>query len=143
PRLAAELTRRAPSSDSHIVGPEITPASIAEIEAAAEAASHVVVSISARVAKGEPALHASQRDLLDRLAARGRPLIVVAFESPYVLSEVPLSATLIATYGVTDTTSSAVAVVLFGETPAIGRLPVSLPGVAAVGAGLQLPARPM
>jgi uncharacterized protein YbbC (DUF1343 family)/CubicO group peptidase (beta-lactamase class C family)/beta-glucosidase-like glycosyl hydrolase len=143
PRLAAELTRRAPSSDSHIVGPEVTEETIAEIETAAAAASHVIVSISARVATDEPALHASQRDLLDRLAARGRPLIVVAFESPYVLSEVPSSATLIATYGVTDATAAAVAAVLFGEAPAIGRLPVSLPGVAAVGAGLQLPARPM
>lgn len=79
----------------------------------------------------------AQAQLVNRLLAEGVPLIVVAVRDPYDLLSVPTAPTMLATYASPPPTLRALAVVLQGGATPRGRLPVELPGLFAVGAGLR------
>lgn len=87
-------------------------------------------------------LDANQTSLLQALADTGVPVVAVAFGSPYQLLGLPDGIdVLIAAWGPWAPNQRAAVSALLGNSAISGRLPVSLPGLANVGAGLQLPAR--
>jgi beta-N-acetylhexosaminidase len=67
----------------------------------------------------------------------GNKTIVTAFGNPYIGTQIPEVKTYLCTYS--DTTVSAASLIkaFFGEIPIHGRLPVSIPGIAQRGAGLD------
>jgi beta-N-acetylhexosaminidase len=71
--------------------------------------------------------------------ARQLPLAVVSFASPYYLKEVREAAACVCAYGYLETSQRAAAEMVLGRQPPLGRLPVSIPGVAPYGTGLRLP----
>ncbi len=75
--------------------------------------------------------------LLDSLAARGKPVIGVSFGNPYIVMGFPRIDTYVCAYSGAPVAVSATAEVGFGEEPASGKLPVSMPGVYPFGSGLQ------
>ena len=63
--------------------------------------------------------------------------IVVAFGNPYLGAQVPGIETYLCTFSNTTDSATSLLKVLFGESPIHGRLPVTIPNIAARGAGLD------
>jgi CubicO group peptidase (beta-lactamase class C family) len=93
--------------------------------------------------KGSIGLPDDQATVLDRLIAAGKPVIVACFGSPYTVERFPAAKTWIAAFSTVDVAQRAVGRALFGQVPVGGRIPVNVPGVVPLGAGLDLAANPM
>jgi beta-N-acetylhexosaminidase len=78
-----------------------------------------------------------QAKLVNALLASGASVVLVALRDPYDLLAFPNASTMLATYGVPPPTFAALAEVLTGKVRPQGRLPVELPGLFALGDGLQ------
>lgn len=109
------------------------PDAIAHARSLAEGAAAVVYA----VADGHEA--PAHLALIRELIAAGKPVIVVGLGMPYELTAAPEIETYIAAYGFRDANLKGVGPLLFGRTPARGRLPVSIPGLYPAGHGLDLP----
>jgi beta-N-acetylhexosaminidase len=72
-------------------------------------------------------LDRAQQAIMHRLAAAGRPTLGIAVCDPYDAAALPEVGTYLATYDYSPPALRAVAAVLFGQTPAAGHLPVTLP----------------
>ena len=75
--------------------------------------------------------------LADIVKTAANKTVVAAFGNPYIGTQIPGIGTYVCTFS--DTPTSAVSLVraLFGEIPIHGRLPVTLPGIAQRGSGLD------
>jgi CubicO group peptidase (beta-lactamase class C family) len=93
--------------------------------------------------KGSIGLPDDEAALVNKLLSAGKPVVVAGFGSPYLAESFPTAKTYIASFGTGDVAQRAMGRALFGQTPVGGRLPVNVPGVAALGAGLDLAASPM
>lgn len=78
-----------------------------------------------------------QAKLVNALLESGAPVVLVALRDPYDLLAFPNALTMLATYSVPPPTLAALAEVLTGKVRPQGRLPVELPGLFALGDGLQ------
>ncbi len=160
----AELTRRRIEVETRTLGPEVSAETADEIVAAARGFTHVVVSAFVRVASGESGagggFSPSQARLLRRLVqprpvspvgpapaaestGSGPAVILISFGSPYLLAHLPEVPVYVCTYGWSSASRSATVAALFGEAPAGGRLPVTLPGLYDAGHGIAIPRREM
>ena len=81
-------------------------------------------------------------DFVTELDRRGRHPIVVAMGNPYFLQQVPEVGAYLVGWGGFPVSQRAAARALLGVAPITGRLPISIPPVAAVGDGLMRPAGP-
>jgi beta-N-acetylhexosaminidase len=104
-----------------------------------------IAAIFVRVvdSKGSIGLPDDQVALVNRLLATGKPVIVACFGSPYVIQRFPNAKTWLAAFSTVDVAERAVGRALFGQIGVGGRLPVNIPDVASLGAGLDLAANPM
>lgn len=118
------------------------PADVEPILEAARGADAVLVALFVRVStgRGTIAIPAVARDAIERLAASGARVVAISFGSPYVLSDLPGVRTALAAYGSQADGQVAAARALFGEAAITGRLPVTIPGIAPRGTGIQKPA---
>ena len=94
-------------------------------EATTAAAEHQIVVIGTIDATPE------QARLVDALLQESDKVITVALRTPYDLASYPSAPTHLCTYGIHRPSMEALAAVLFGEAVAPGRLPVSIPDIAA------------
>jgi len=134
---AKEIRQRLPSAPLTTLDPSVPEV---EIEAAAGIASgcgKVVVAAFASVAayRGDNALAGSFPKLMERLLGAGKPLLFVALGNPYLIRHFPGVAAYLATFSTVPPSEIAAVKVLFGEIPARGRLPITIPGIAARAAG--------
>ena len=104
-----------------------------------------IAAIFVRVAdrKGSIGLPDEEAAVVDRLLAAGKPVVVACFGSPYLAQRFPAAKTWLTAFSTVDVAQRAVGRALFGQVAVHGRLPVNIPGVAALGAGLDLSANPM
>src|SRR6266851_1876242 len=104
-----------------------------------------IAAIFVRVAdrKGSIGLPDDEAAVVDRLLAAGKPVIVACFGSPYLVERFPAAKSWVAAFSTVDVAQRAVGRALFGQVSIAGRLPVNVPGVAPLGAGLDLRANPM
>ena len=65
---------------------------------------------------------------------------MVSFGSPYVAADFPEVENYVCAYSNVMTSEIAAAKAIFGEIPFLGRLPVTIPGVAQIGTGMNQPA---
>lgn len=79
-----------------------------------------------------------QGRIVQGLLDTGKPVIGIAAYNPYDLLAFPTLGTYLVTYEYTRPAFAAVARVLFGEVQAQGRLPVSIPGLYAVGSSMKI-----
>jgi beta-N-acetylhexosaminidase len=112
---------------------------------AADTYDVAIAAIFVRVAdrKGSIGLPDDEAAVIDRLLAAGKPVVVACFGSPYLIERFPAAKTWITSFSTVDVAQRAVGRALFGQIAVGGRLPVNVPGVATLGAGLDLPANPM
>ncbi|HEY7333947.1 MAG TPA: glycoside hydrolase family 3 N-terminal domain-containing protein [Bryobacteraceae bacterium] len=69
------------------------------------------------------------------------PVVLVSLGSPYLLGAFPKAAASVAAFSPTVPSEVSVAKALFGDIPIGGRLPVTIPGLALRGDGIELPVR--
>src|SRR5947209_13174530 len=94
--------------------------------------------------KGNVDVPAEQAALAEQIYKTGKPVITLAFGSPYLIERFPQAETWLAAFGISDVAQISVARALFGEIPVRGKLPVTIPGVnLKAGFGMELPANPM
>ncbi|MBS1858347.1 MAG: hypothetical protein JST11_23455 [Acidobacteria bacterium] len=77
---------------------------------------------------------------LENLIAAGKPVILVALGNPYVLRNFPTVSAYLATFSTVPPSEIAAVRALFGEIDIQGHLPVTIPGQAKYGDGIQVKA---
>jgi beta-N-acetylhexosaminidase len=79
---------------------------------------------------------------LEDLALSGKPIIVISFGSPYLLSAFPSVSSYVLAWGGAPVSQRAAALAVLGYRGIDGRLPISLPPIHSFGAGTtRLPIR--
>ncbi len=121
PALGASLRRYHADVDEVVIEPEPDAASIVTLRDRAAAADLIVI--------GTIDAHRStaQLRLVEAVAATGIPTIAVALRGPWDVAAYPAGIASLATYSIVPGSLDALAAVVSGEAPAVGRLPVGLP----------------
>jgi CubicO group peptidase (beta-lactamase class C family) len=141
----AELEERRVDATTVFLGAEVSEQTAAGLLRDAESFTHVLVSAFVRVtsSKGTADMAASHAALLRRLAAAGRPLIVVSYGSPYLLRQFPEAPVYVSAYGAAASSQRAAVAAIFGENAVGGTLPVTIPELYPKGHGLRIGRREM
>ncbi len=140
--FASEVRRRVPNARLITLDPAASEADLAQAAAASASCDRTVFAAFVSVAayRGSVALPGGFPQLVDTVAAAGKPVVLVALGNPYLLRNFPGVAGYMTTYSTVRPSETAAVKALFGEIAIRGRLPVTIPGVAEYGAGIQLPA---
>ncbi len=128
----------------------------APVVEAVEAAEHVIAALyvvpvagkAMRAAGGgltntvamDDATGALLTAILDRAADR---TVVLAMGNPYVVQDFPAIQNYLCAFSNATVSETAAVKGIFGEIPISGHLPVTIPGIAARGEGIERPVRPM
>jgi beta-glucosidase-like glycosyl hydrolase len=121
------------------VGPGAGAGEYEKMLAEASKSELIVVApfVKRAASKGTVALPEAQAEFVRRLIASGKPVVVAAFGGPYLIRQFPDAPAYLTAYAIEDVAQAAAVRVLFGEVPARGRLPVRIPGLFEIGAGIQ------
>lgn len=131
--LGAGLKAQHENVTEVLLGRHPTPEQAAEVRALAGEAAAIVY------AAYNPGDYAEHQSLIRELIKTGKPVVVVGAGEPYDLLALPEIETYIAAYGCRAPNLYGVGALVFGKAQAKGKLPVSIPGLYAVGYGLSLP----
>lgn len=142
-RFAQEFARRAKNARIVTVDSSMPMAALAAEAGDTGGCSAIVVSANVAVAayQGDIALGGDLSSFLQKLTEGPAPVVMVAVGNPYLLASFPRVAGYLATFSITVPSEFSAVKALFGQMPVTGHMPVSIPGFAAVGDGIQLPAR--
>jgi beta-N-acetylhexosaminidase len=137
--LSQELAKRAAGGKIIALDPAMPDS---EIDAAAQSASAnkeiAVLAFASVGAYRGMALPGNFPKLVDTLVATGRPLTLVSLGSPYLVRSFPRAGAFLTTYSPVPTAEITAVKALFGEIDINGRLPVTIPGIAAPGFGISV-----
>jgi beta-N-acetylhexosaminidase len=101
--------------------------------------SYVVAAFSTAAAyRNSVGLAGDLPQVIQALVASRKPVILVALGNPYLLRGFPEVTAYLATFSTVAPSETAAVKALFGEITIRGRLPVSIPGMAQAGEGLQV-----
>jgi beta-N-acetylhexosaminidase len=76
-------------------------------------------------------------DLINALQKSGAKVVLATFSNPYIASELPATPAYLVAWGGAPVSQRAAARGLLGLAPITGQLPITIPSVAAYGAGLR------
>jgi beta-N-acetylhexosaminidase len=142
-RFQTEFARRAPQARIIFVDGTMPQAELeAALPAAGSCSSMVVAAfISVAAEKGSVALPGDLGPFIQKLTEGPVPVVFVSAGNPYLLASAPKCTAYLASFSVTQPSEASAVKALFGEIPITGRLPVSIPGFAMLGDGIQLGGR--
>ena len=137
-----ELRKRSPNSAQATLDPSMTRAAMDDsIGKLPGCQQYIVAAFSTAAAyRGAVGLAGDLPQFLQALIDSHKPLILIALGNPYLLRSFPEVAAYLATFSTVPVSEIAAVKAIFGEINIRGRLPVSIPGLAEYGQGLQLPA---
>ncbi len=138
--LLLELRKRSPALTVRALDPAMPDQVVIDLaQTAAHSCASVFVAAFDTVGayRGNVALGGSYPGFLKAIAAAA-PTVLIAFGNPYLLRSFPDVAGYLATFSTAPTSETAVARALSGEIPLTGRTPVTIPGFAKYGDGIQL-----
>ncbi len=141
--FAQEIRKRSPSSVVISLDPTTSDADVQAAMVRAAAAQNYVVAAFASVAayRGNVALGGGYPALVQNLIATKKPVAMLALGNPYLLRSFPGVAGYLTTYSSVPVAEVAAAKALFGEIAIGGKLPVTIPGLAKYGDGIEVAAR--
>jgi beta-N-acetylhexosaminidase len=128
--LAGRLAERGLATTAFDTGMSPSDAAIASAVEQAKVNDLVVVATNRAWTR------AGQQELVARLLATGKPVVVVAVRDPYDIAYFTDAPTYLATYSTTAVSSESLARVLLGEVQPHGKLPVSVPAAGDPGTTL-------
>ncbi len=139
--FAATMARAGTTINTMVLDDRSSDDEVSKAINAATRADVVIVSMYGRVRSGQArsvALPEPGAKALNTLLDRNAPLVGISFGNPYLLMSFPKLQTYLVAYGDMPSLQKAAAVALLGKTDITGRLPISLPGLYPLGAGIQL-----
>jgi beta-N-acetylhexosaminidase len=147
--FVAQLRRRVPGATIFYID-NSTSEGVAQDLLAAVANASTVIAVAeafpsagrmmrgAALQKGSAGLDHGATALLSSIVkTAGAKTVVVAFGNPYVGSDIPGISTYICTFSNTSDSGNSLVSALFGENAIHGKLPVTIPGIAKIGSGLD------
>jgi beta-N-acetylhexosaminidase len=136
--LDREIRARVPGAKIVRLDTRSTPEEAKAAVEAARDADVVLLSlfVRARSGQGKFVIPEAAKSAIPALLASGKPVVAVAFGSPYLLRDFPGLPTYLAAWGSQDVVQVAAARALFGEAAIEGRLPITIPGLAKRGDGI-------
>ena len=145
PAFTAMLRASYPRLRSELLLPTVDRdgGTVQRLLAAADSADQVIVA-SYMIQTSESATSTapgSLQSLVRGLTARGKSPVLVAFGNPYLLREIPEVGAYLVAWGGSTASQVAAARALAGAVAITGRLPVSIPPLVAIGAGVSRPVR--
>ena len=138
-KLVEEIGARAGSMRAHWLDPQMPKAELMEVaNSLVNSCQAVVVApfVNASAYRGNVALLGSYPEFVGRLLESPVPVAMAAFGSPYVLKAYEKAAASVATCSTSVSSESALVRALLGEIGFEGKLPVTIPEFAPLGAGL-------
>jgi beta-N-acetylhexosaminidase len=102
---------------------------------------YVGAFVTVEAYRGSVALEGGLSGFLNTLLKGSPPVALISLGSPYLLRNFPDAGTYAATFSTSTTSEIAAARAIFGEIPIRGKLPVSIPGLAKLGDGIQVAAK--
>ncbi len=143
--FARELRARVRDARVFYVDARVAAGLDDEIMTALDHAQTIIAAVYAVPAAGKMGNSVAMSDatgaLLQRLLDRGASkTVVIAMGSPYLASNFPALETYLCTFSNATVSEVSAVKALFAEIPIQGHLPVTIPNVAARGAGIQRPA---
>jgi beta-N-acetylhexosaminidase len=142
--LARELARGAPSLRTFVTNPAMPDELLNAIGSQTSQCKQIYVSAFVTVAasRGSVNLEGGLGGLLKALIRGPVPVALLSFGNPYLLRDFPDVSSYAAMFSTAPTSESAAAKAILGEIAISGKMPVSIPGLAKIGDGLDVPAKP-
>ena len=135
-RFQEEVRKRAPKVKVMLVDNSLPAGALDSILGDLSSCSAIVFAAYTT----NPTLAGDLPALVDRLSESAVPVVFVTFGNPYLLAKHPKVSAYMPAFSTAPTSEAAAAKALFGEIPITGRMPVSIPGLAQYGDGLQVQA---
>lgn len=125
--------------------PTLLSASVENALRAAQGADVVIVSsyFGASSSTASLAAPGGMADLLNGLQSAGSKVVLASFSNPYIATELPVTAAYLIAWGGAAVSQRAAARAVLGIAPISGQLPITIPSVAAYGAGVMRAALPI
>ena len=151
--LEREIRFRAPDANVVYTDPDLATAMAPSILSSVQQAEKVVIAVYAAPTAGKVvqtnsgarnsvSLPDPSTDLLQRILKLGaQKTVVVAVGNPYLAKDFPEVQNYLCTFSAAPVSEVSAAKALFGEIEIHGRLPVTIPGIAARGTGVTELAR--
>jgi beta-N-acetylhexosaminidase len=133
------LSARAPTARWLLLDPALPESEFASTIASTGACDSIVVAAFTGF-RGNGSLPEKQARFVDSLAGLGKHLLLVSLGNPYLLRHYPAFPVLLATFSTSPHSEVAAAKAVLGELAAQGRLPVTIPGIASYGDGIEVSA---
>jgi beta-N-acetylhexosaminidase len=133
------IRERLPQAETIRVDGRTTDTEYAALAARTDSADLILVSayVSPREFAGTVGAQAGFSQFVEKIALSGKPIIVLSFGSPYLLSAFPSVSSYLLAWGGSPISQRAAALAVLGEREIDGRLPISLPPALPFGAGLH------
>jgi len=143
--LTLELKRHAPNIPLYVAHSGMPEDLLTAIAAQTAKCQRIYAAgfVTVAAARGNVALEDSLTKFMQLLEHGVPPVALISIGNPYLLRDFPDVAAYAAAFTPAPTSETAAAKAILGEIPIGGRLPVSIPGIAKVGDGLDVPVRTM
>ncbi len=143
--LVTELRRRMPGLRMYIANSAMPDPVLRAMAIDSSSCKEIYVAAFVTVAayRGSVALQGGLSSFLSMLAHGPVPVALISLGNPYLLRDFPDVSAYAATFSTSITSEMAAAKAILGEIPIHGKMPVSIPGLAKIGDGLDVPARSM
>jgi len=140
--FAAEVRKRFPGAQITALDTGMSEADLAQAAESLKPCETIAAAAFVSVAsyRGNVALAGGYPAFLNGLIDSGKRVVLVSLGSPYLLRSFPRVAAYLTTYSTVAPSEAAAAKALFGAIAISGKLPVTIPGLANYGDGIQLPA---
>lgn len=140
--LMEEVKKRAPNMNVILLDRDMSKEDLDKVAQSVAGASSVIVAAYVTVSayRGDVALGGEYPTLMNTLLAGTAPVTLASLGNPYLVRSYPNVKAYMTTYSTVSTSETALVKALFGEIAITGHLPVTIPGVAKYGDGIQLPA---
>jgi beta-N-acetylhexosaminidase len=140
--IARTMRAKNPNLKTYIVSSQSPPELLADVAKDVSQCKQIyaIAFVTVSANRGSVALLGGLDTFLKSLTQQSAPVALVSMGNPYLLRDYPAAAAYAATFSTAITSELAAAHAILGEIPIDGKLPISIPGVAAIGEGLNVPA---
>jgi beta-N-acetylhexosaminidase len=140
--FAQEVHKRAAKAQLVTLDPSMSRQDLETAIAGLHGCENYAVAAFASVAanRGTVGLAGELPHAIEVVSGMGKPVVLVALGNPYLLRNFPNVAAYLATYSTVPPSEAAAVKALWGEINISGHLPVSIPGLAKIGEGMQVSA---
>jgi beta-N-acetylhexosaminidase len=141
--IVEEIARRNTAMQVFLANPTMPDAELTAISSAMSSCKQIYIPAFVTVAayRGSVALEGGLTTFVNSLTKLNVPVALISLGSPYLYTSFPDVSAYAATFSSTLTSELAVAKAIFGEIPVSGKLPISIPGLAKAGDGLEVSTR--